>query len=70
MVNYSYATSYPSQHGTNEKYSVLPVSVELYQSITDVSEQNKHIGAGEWHREAKSANLQIQSLLETKVINK
>lgn len=70
MVNYSHATFYPSQHYTSEKYSVLPVSVELYQSITDASGQNKHIGAGQWQREAKSTKLQILILLETKVINK
>jgi len=43
MVNYSSATFYPNQHCTNKKYSLLPVSAELYESITDASGQSKRI---------------------------
>lgn len=66
MVNYSSATFYPTQHRTNEKYSLLSVSLELYQSITDAPGQNNPIWAGEWQREPKSSRLQIQILLKTK----
>lgn len=46
------------------------MSVELYQSLTDASGQNKHIWAGEWQRELESSKMQIQILLKTKLINK
>lgn len=49
---------------------ILPVAVELYECVTDASGQNKHIRAGKWQKEAKSAKLQIQLLLERKLPKK
>lgn len=68
MVNYRCSTGTPAS--TAQISFIATVSVKLYQSVTDTSGQNEHIGAREWLREAKRAKLHIQILLETKVINK
>lgn len=67
LINYSSATFYPKQYCINEKYFLLLVSVELYQS--DASGQNKHLGKG--LAEPESSKQQIQVLLKkNEVINK